>query len=480
MIVIGAIWQADQRKDKRATWNYEGGVNTGTTSFDVDDSQYISGFGFDSESHPALETRKGRTSYGTSGGAVTRLLCNFGTTHLLRAVGTSLEYNSSGTTWTSISGTFDNSDYDFTNFDISGPALIITNGVDTPRYWDGSTLSTLTGSPPKGKYIASDNRRVYMANDDDDDSGDIVHYSSFQDATDWSTAENSGAVQFYTSNGGAITALKSFEGRIWAFKKDAFCLIFHTGDARVTHRLVEGSNDIGCVSFKTMQEVGSRLFWLGQNDVYMGAGGGASSIGQPIRRYLDDINEDHIDKCFSGTDGLRYYLGLVTGANTEPNILLVYDPRKDKNRRWDVQSEISEFRYAAMINNEWFAGDTDGQTYQMNTGDDDDGTEIPYEVVTKDFDEGEPESPKEYYQLHLQIKAPTGTTMTVEASVDQGGTYDTIGDPITTQASAQNVDVIVPLDTVRLAQWIRFRISGEGQFTLYRLQRYFRVLPPQI
>lgn len=474
------MWNADRRKDIRGQNNFEGGLNTGLSSFHVKDDQYISGYGWDTFNHPALTTRKGRQTFGSAGSGVTRLLTNFGNTHLIRATGTTLAYNSTGETWTPITGSFANADWDSTNFDVNGPVLILTNGTDDVKKWDGSALSNLSDDAPKGKYIASDNRRVYIAGYTDPVTGskDYIAYCAFQNATDWTSELNSGKVKYYTPNGGDITAIHAFEGQIWAFKKDAFCLIFHTGDARVTHRLVEISNDMGCVSHKTVKEVGNRLFWLGQNEVYMGGGGNAIPIGGPIRRYLRDINQSHIDKCFAGTDGLRYYLGLVTGDNTDPNVLLTYDPRKGRGQ-WNVNSEISGLRYSATINNQWYAGDASGQIYRMNFGGSDNETPLTWGLETKDFDEGAPESEKEYYELHLQVDAPTGTTLTVQASLDQGRTYIPIGDPITTDTVAQNFDMIIPLDTVPLGHWVRFKLTGTGQFTLYQMQRYFRIQPTQ-
>lgn len=467
------MWVGSQQQNKRGIADFSGGVNTGSPSFYIQDSQSVDEFGFDTDEHPSLKTRKGRTPYGTLTAGITRLLTNFGNVHLVRAIGTGLSYNSAGTTWTAIAGTFADTDWDSCNFDVSGAALILTNGTDNVKYWNGSALADLNATnAPKGKYIAADNRRVYIA------VGDTISFCAFQAATDWTTALNAGTVQYWTSNGGDLTALKAFEGQIWAFKKDAFCLIFHTGDSRATHRLVEISNDIGCVAYKTVQEVGSYLFWLGQQDVYNGAGGNASPIGEPIRSFLDDINTAQIDKCFGGTDGIRYYLGLVTGANTEPNVLLVYDPRR-KREKWHVQSQITDLRYSATLNNVWYNGGATGQTYKMNDGTTDNGTVIPFMIETKDYDEGMPEAQKEYFELHLQITAPTGTTMTVQASVDQGTTYTTIGDPITVDSVAQNVNIIVPLDTVSISSWIRFKISGSGQINIYRIERYFNVLPVQ-
>src|SRR5690606_30253800 len=151
--------------------------------------------------YPVMAVRKGRTAFGLSGGAITRLLTNFGNTHLVRAVGTALQYYN-GTSWVAIAGTFANADWDATNFDINGAALMLTNGTDTPRYWNGATLSN-NPTMPKGKYIAADNRRVYTAGV----AGDLesIYYCAFQNGLDWASPENSGIVNFYTANGGPIT-----------------------------------------------------------------------------------------------------------------------------------------------------------------------------------------------------------------------------------------------------------------------------------
>lgn len=465
---MGVVWRGSKQKDKRGQHNFEGGLNTGLSSFDVKDDQYISGFGWETDKHPALITRKGRQPYGIAGTGITRLLTSFGNAHLVRAIGTALSYNSSGTTWTAITGTFTDADWDACSFDLGGAVLILTNSVDPVKYWNGTTLTNLSANAPLGKYITSDISRVWIAKDD------VIYFCKFQDPTDWVAAEDSGAVQYYTPRGGNITALTVFQSLKCVWKKDSFAVIY--GTSFFDYRLVDISNDIGCISFKTVQEVGSTLYWLGQNDVYTFSGGYPVAIGEPIREYLDDINTTHLDKCFAGTDGLRYELGLVTGANTEPNILLTFDPRR-KGNPWNVKSEINGLRYSATFDNVLYCGDYLGQTYKLNSGTDDNGTAIPWEVVTKDFDEGMPEAEKEYYELHLQIDAPTGTTLTVQASVDQGETYTTVGDPITTDTVAQNVNMIIPLDTVSISNWIRFRISGSGQFTLYQVQRYFRVQP---
>lgn len=451
---------------KRAEVIFAGGVNTGKDSFDIKDMESVNEYGWDTdENFPALSTAKSPTTYGTSGGAVTRLLTNFGNVQLIRAVGTKLQKEVSGA-WSDIATGLTETDWDAANFDVGGAALILTNGTDNVKFWNGTAIADLNAADaPKGKYIAADNLRVFIA------EADNIHYCAFQDATDWTTAENSGIVEYYTSNGGDITALKAFGGTIWVFKKDSFALIYHTGDARAFYRLVPSSESVGCINYKTLSEVGETLFWMGQSDIYIGAAGSYNAIGEPVRGYLNRINATYIDKCNAFTDGLRYYLNLVIDSATEPNIRLMYDPRY---KIWRVSAIDEQYRYGAFMNNVTYAGNASGQTYKVNAA----ATTGGWLLETKDFDRSEAE--KEYYQLYNQCYFPTGSTLTLSASVDQGTTWFTIGDTLTGSSTAQNEAVIIPLDTLPLGYWVRFRIAGTGPFRLYGTQRYFRIQPVQI
>lgn len=462
-------------RNKRVANNFSEGIDTGVSPFFLKDSAMVDGYGWDFGDFPAIQVRKGRSAYGASGGAITRLLTNFGNKHLVRVVGTKLQYNNNGT-WTDISGTWSNTDWDATNFDINGPALILTNGTDTPQYWNGTSLTAIA-SMPKGKYTASDNRRVYTAGKSGEE--DTIYFCAFQKATDWTTAQNSGAVQFYTDRGGPITALKAFQGQIYGFKKDAFCLIFHTGDARTTHRLVEGSNNIGCVSHRTVVDVGDYLMWLGEKDVYICAGGMARGIGAPVRSFLDKINPNTLQNACAFTENGRYYICIPTGSNTQPDTCLVYDTNIKK---WlPYSTSLGGLRCTAQLNNVAYAADANGMTFKMNDGTTDNGAAIPWMIESRPFDDGMKEAEKELYQMYIQGYFPQGSTLKVQVSpYDVGDTWHTINfNPMNYANETQNKRLIVPLDTVPLCYFYRYRLSGSGPVTIQEVQRYSRIHPEQ-
>lgn len=460
----------------RTANNFSEGLDTSQSHFFVKDSAIIDGYGWDFGEYPALAVRKGRTTFGTSGSGVTRLLTSFGHTHLVRAVGTGLQYNSSGTTWTSISGTFTDTDWDSANFDISGPALILTNGSDVCRYWNGSALTNIS-QMPKGRYVAADNLRVYTTGVTGE--MDTIYYCAFENALDWTSASNSGAVQFYTSNGGPCTALHAFNGSVWVFKKDSFGIIYHTGDSRATHRLVTVSDYIGCVSYKTVKQVGPFLMWLGQGQVYIGAGDGAVEIGQRIKSYLDNINQSAISNACAFADDERYYLCIPTGVNSQPDTCLVYHYIYKKWLPYSIS--IGGLRFGASLNGVAYTGDNAGQTFKMNDGTTDAGTAIPYRVDSRPFDDGSKEAEKELWELHIQGYFPSGTTLNVEVAPDDIGStwYPISYDPTAGGTATQNKNLIVPLDTVPLCNFYRYRISGTGPATIQEVQRYALIQPVQ-
>lgn len=189
---------------KRAENNFSGGINQAMDAFAIGDTQSSDEMGFDTLDTPFASTALSHQSYGAAGSGETHLLTNFGNTHLVRITGTTMQYNSAGTNWTNIAGTFLSTSWDATNFEVAGaPALIMTDGGNAPRYWNGSTLGTLGGSPPNGRFVTNDTVRVWMARED------MLYFSKFQDAQNWTATEDSGFIQYYTERGETLQRLKT-------------------------------------------------------------------------------------------------------------------------------------------------------------------------------------------------------------------------------------------------------------------------------
>lgn len=472
-----AQWQIAKRwmhVSIRKRNDFSGGLNNGQNAFSVSDNNSFDEYGFDTFDFPSLSVGKGWASYGATGSANTNLLANYKNSYLIRSVGTKVQKDDGTGTWTDIGTGLTSAEWDSTNFN---KKIIITNGTDNVKYYDGTTFGNLNATDaPKGLYITNNTLRVYIANVGV--NTDWVYFSKFLDETNWTDIDSSGFFQYYTPNGGPITALRVYQNLIMVFKQNSFAEVTTTGQLSNKHRLLEISSEVGCVSSKTLIEVRGMLLWLGLTDVWLFTGGQPTPIGQNVKATLDSINTAYYSKCWAGTDGQRYYLGIVTGVNTEPDTLLIYDT---VYKKWRIRSiAIGGMRYAATLQNQWYTGTNGGQTFKMNSGTTENGTAIPYMVTSKPFDEGVPESEKEYNEMHVQCYIPPGSTMSVYVSVEDRGTNFTLIDTFTSSAVAQNTNIIVPLDTVPLANWLRYKITGTGPVNIYSVERYGTIQPNQI
>lgn len=455
--------------NKRGNNDFSGGLDIGQSPFNINDNASTDEYGWDFEDYPSLRVRRGRTSYGASGAAVTRLLVNYKTTRMLRAVGTVVQTESSGV-WSNLETGLTDTDWNAVNFRDS---LIMTNGTDNVKVYNGTTLADLNTNAPKGKFVTQHDNRVYILKDR------TISYCALGDPTDWVTVDDAGSINMSTPNGELGTAITSYNGYVIGFSANYYSKLYGKGPD--DYELLDGYGNIGCASFKTIQNVNGILYWMDQRGVYSYDGGVPVDIAQPVRPYLTSLNLAQIDKCFGGTYDKKYYLGLVTGTNIEPNVLLVYDPRSGRNK-WRVQSLITDLRYSTIFNGLWYNGGSSGQTYLMNSGDTDDGVAIPYSITSKPFNEQYPEAEKEYYEMHMQGEFPSTVTLGVSVSTDdQGSNFTAISyDPITTSSLTTNKNLIIPMDTVPLAYWMRYKIAGTGRVRIVGVQRYARVQPVQI
>lgn len=468
---MGGQWRQPPVSRQTKVITFEGGHNVGAPGVSIQDNQSTDEKGWDIDEYfPALHTRRGRVAYGTTGAATPRLLTAFKNLTLVRAVGTKIQqYN--GTDWVDIATGLTDTDWTSTNFEVAGlPAIIFTNGTDVVKYWNGVTFGNLNASAPLGKYITNDNIRLWIV------KGDILYYSAFLNGQDWTTAKNSGFVQFYTPKGGDATALTRYADRTIVFKYDSMGEVHGTN--YFEFRLMDVSLDIGCVNFKTLQEVQGILMWMGPGlDIYIYTGARPKSIGDPIRKYLKAINTTYLDRCFAATDGIKYYLGLVTGVNTQPNLFLSFHPKLNV---WHVVSKDDAYRLSYLFNGKWFISDSTGMTYNI-TGTTDGGTAITSEYITKPFDEGVPQAEKEYYEAHLQGYIPTGSSVVVYHSTsERGDTFELIDTIVGNSADSTASDIIIPLDNVPLCKWSRFKLVATGEVTLYQMQVSFDVHPVQV
>lgn len=422
-----------------------------------------------SKGYPALTVRPGFSNLGSAfAGAIVGL--GVWKDAELHAIGGGEWKKWTGSAWSSLfSGLSTTAQWSFCNFkgNFTGINLLGVNG-EVARKYDGTSVTTLAGCPAGARYIDAHDNRVYVAVDY------TVKYSALRNAEDWTTVEDAGEIAVETSFGENISGLKAGPGHVVVFLPHAMFELYGTGP--INYKLEPVSEKVGCVSNQSALMVGGILYFLAHDGIYRYTGGTAPSkdFALPTQWYVDNINKAYRSKACAGTDGRRYYLALPIGSATEPSHVLEYDPVFGTWYVWELGCYPRAF---AFMGEEWYLGDSSGQVRKMG-GANDAGTAISWEWISKPFGEKSLAQPKNWYKLWIVVDLPTGSTMNVYLSKKAEGDADwTLVKSLTAASDIQNAKVIIPVETVANANWVRVKFSGTGPATIYEMTRQERLLP---
>lgn len=140
-----------------------------------------------------------------------------------------------------------------------------------------------------------------------------------------------------TKAGGEFTAITSYQNHVIAFKKDFMHEIYNTKNPFTVHDVYA----CGCVSARTVQEVGGKLIFAAPEGIMI-------YTGSKPRLISYEINIDEFDhNCCSGSDGRFYYL-YYTNTNNEqyPHRMFVYDTWTECWSEEVCEHEILGFAYS--------------------------------------------------------------------------------------------------------------------------------------
>ena len=447
------------------------GVNKIDT-FSISDGQFTSAKNMTASKYPAITVRSGRTNIGAS---LTATILGLGVwkdeeLHSINNDGDWIKLVD-GNWGTSLeTGLAVAKPWSFCNFkgNLSTINLIAANGDDVIKRYDGSVVSNLSGAPSGGNFIEQHDNRLYCA------TGNTVHFSALRKADDWTTVDDSGQIVVETQDGEEISGLKAGPGHLIVFKPHAVFELY--GTSPMNYRLTPVSEKIGCVSNASAVMVGSVLYFLSHRGIEKYTGGVAPSndFCLPVQWYLDNINATNRHNSCAGTDGKNLYMAIPLLTATEPSHVLEYDTTFNVWHVWEMGNYPRVF---VGFKEDFYYGDSVGQVHKFG-GTTDAGTAISWQAISKPFGSGSLAQRKQWYNLWLVVDLPVGSTLNAYLSADaEGDSSWTLVKTLTAESSIQAARVIIPVNTVANANWIRYKLSGSGPCTIYEVTRQERLMP---
>lgn len=265
--------------------------------------------------------------------------------------------------------------------------MIITNGVQVPLKYDGTTLANLGGTPPQAKYVVVYKNYVFLLN-----TFDSVWYpsravvSGLAEPETYSTTAES-ILDINPGDGDGLTGGKVFQGILRLFKEKTVWALY--GNNTDDFTLMPWPADEGAVSQRSIVESENVLYWMGRKGVYSDDGNGAIRISDDIKDTIASINQAYTSK-ISGVkweDTVRW--AIPTGSSTVPNKIIIYYPRL---RTWTIDDHIPVHIMAVIQTASTptlFGGhNANGYIYTLETGTSDDGGNFNSYWQGKDFDCG--------------------------------------------------------------------------------------------
>ena len=254
--------------------------------------------------------------------------------------------------------------------------MILGNGYQVYKTSDATTFSAVSGAP-LAKYWCSFQERVFAAGVPADK--DVLHWCSIGDLTNWSAVSpsDSSSLNIDKHSGGVIRAIRTINDRVVIWKQDRM----KRYDEEYL-RTLRASNGVDAPY--SISEVDGMAFSLDRNAIRLYDGNSPIEISEKIKDLIDgiDFSDANKERICGKVFKEKYFL--ATGdindedGNTIANAWIVYD--YNKNAFWLYSLEKKATAMTKLMCSDGverlYFGSTNGQIYQMFSGDTDNGTEI--------------------------------------------------------------------------------------------------------
>ena len=249
----------------------------------------------------------------TSTGAVT--------SYLLAATATAIYYWT-GSAWSALATGLTSGDWDYLNYQISSTDVIIMgNGADVMKKWDGTTFSNLGGTPPVAKSISLHAERLWA-------TGvkaypNTVYYSDDLNPENWTGGEDAaGEVYLPTWDGGVCIGVSNIFSDLVIFKTNNIFRVVGTYPS--VYEVKQVYSSVGSIAEKTIVSGNDRAFFLSKDGLYYYNGVSAYPLLGDMAKDVV-INPTYVKNAVSIIHKNVLYCAFPEGNSTVNNAVFVYD-----------------------------------------------------------------------------------------------------------------------------------------------------------
>jgi len=254
----------------------------------------------------------------TSTGAVT--------SYLLAATATAIYYWT-GSAWTALATGLTSGDWDYFNYQIGATDVVIMgNGADTMKKWDGTTFANLGGNPPNMKSVTLHSERIWGTGVKA--TPNSVYYSDtigkgHTGPENWTIAEDrAGVVNVPTWDGGVCIGVSNIFSDLVIFKTNNIYRVVGTYPS--VYEVKQVYSSVGAIAEKTIVSGNDRAFFLSKDGLYYYNGVSAYPLLGDMAKDVV-INPSYAKNAVSIIHKNVLYCAFPEGNSTANNAVFVYD-----------------------------------------------------------------------------------------------------------------------------------------------------------
>lgn len=358
---------------------------------------------------------------------------------------------------------------------ISG-RVVMTDGVNPVKAWNGLEFVDLPGDPPKQPVIMSAYNRLFLAGEN------IIYVSDIDNIEAW-TGGDAGSIPVGAGTGDAIQHMAS-DGPIAIWMRSRLYQLRGPDEGQLLNegnwRLNEVA-PVGTVNSRTVVRSSLGWFWLSQVGIHFWGGGvSVGLISEKIEDVIHRINWPYIDTACAWLDRTeRYHLSVPLDNATEPSHVVVFDPR---SQTFTLYRDLPPYSFAATFSSPAFRDigyevpvmlasggglytEADSRRFQST---DETVTKLAWELEWGPSSLGLVAHDGILRRVYVVLSMEPGSTANLQTSVDEGRTWT---DPERLQADAYMTKVRrnLPLNTGEVNRGASFmvRIFGTGVVTVH-------------
>lgn len=379
-----------------------GGQVSGVPPHLVGTGEAITAENLDPRNSQGAVTRNGRTQFGIDNGsdvAVAGLKAwtrNNGTQLVVARLATTW-YQVSAASWASI-GIGGTSGAIFRAAPLDDLLVIAVDG-STIRTWDGTTFTTLGGTPPsEAKYVAVYVSKIWLAGDDSNPQR--LTFSATNNASDYTTADDAGSITTQEGGGDTIQGLMAIRKALIIMYRNFVDILI--GDSVINFR-VDRLIDRGLVSATGYASAGEIAFFASDDSIYAVAGAAVSDITTMKMRdtYKNISDKSKVSLAVKGD--------LLLVVDYGANVAYACDYKRNVWAQWTGMA----WQSLDTANDQTLYAGADGgsttQIWKLDTGSLDGAATITAKWRTPDLGFGWPDAPKNLAAAKVHAKPGIGT-----------------------------------------------------------------------